>query len=712
MLTNDNVHKDLITECLLLKEIWYEDDISSTKIRGSVQFFSISPFIVHIFCEKQLDIYINKRRDNRISLYLDATGSVIRNIPNQDKRVLYYALVMCGDVNQPPLPIAELISNVHSVPHLTHWLMSIRHAIITISTTTEMPAKVEVDFSWALINSAVLAFNQCSVREYLDVTWRILSGKKKILANGNGLCVVHICCSHFIHAVAINLKRFFGKNKIFYFVMKCIAKMLECMDLDSLAQCVVQFVNCFQCETLTNDTISAHNFFNGVDVSYGIDTGEYIFTDSDNEQCQIMNICSLRESSPFTKYFNNIVTKCRETIEDTNDNDNEKNCNYYPSIIDKIMKEYLPLVPLWSGLMLGDLSRHNKDNADCIEQPEMLRESNACVENWFRIVKINILNKQTKLRAGTFMRKLHTALKGRLVSFENDGIKTRKRRNTKRKVNNIELSEEMWQKKTKKDTKKCKYVTDRAKRTTFNVLYEQEIKVNDSDSSHLEIDSNATRGKFKKNIPIDNNCTNQYSNSIRSQKHKNSTYSVCSDIDDNTVCDQTLIPTTVEDYHVRELPAQTVETDGNDGNSFTTQLQVLKGPHWGGVIHYNKRTITLTNTCTIDNFMYIFSTLFKWQPYLFNPLFGHCENCDNLCEMCSFGANEEWESARLVWLTKMCNFGGKNKTNTWDLYGTEIMFFISHLKCLLGFKLILTCSEAICPIKERHTAEIIFRYAM
>ena len=80
--------------------------------------------------------------------------------------------------------------------------------------------------------------------------------------------------------------------------------------------------------------------------------------------------------------------------------------------------------------------------------------------------------------------------------------------------------------------------------------------------------------------------------------------------------------------------------------------------------------------------------------------------------MCSFGANEEWESARLVWLTKMCNFGGKNKTNTWDLYGTEIMFFISYLKCLLGFKLILTCSEAICPIKERHTAEIIFSYAM
>ena len=83
---------------------------------------------------------MTKRRDSRLSLYLDATGSEICNLPNQDKKVLYYALVMCGDVNKPPLSTAELISNIHSVPHLIHWLMSIRHAIMTISAIAEMPA--------------------------------------------------------------------------------------------------------------------------------------------------------------------------------------------------------------------------------------------------------------------------------------------------------------------------------------------------------------------------------------------------------------------------------------------------------------------------------------------------------------------------------------------------------------------------------------------
>ena len=50
--TNNKVHKDLKTECFLLKKNWYEDEIGIRKIKDRVRFFSISPFIVHIFCEK------------------------------------------------------------------------------------------------------------------------------------------------------------------------------------------------------------------------------------------------------------------------------------------------------------------------------------------------------------------------------------------------------------------------------------------------------------------------------------------------------------------------------------------------------------------------------------------------------------------------------------------------------------------------------------
>ena len=66
------------------------------------------------------------------------------------------------------------------------------------------------------------------------------------------------------------------------------------------------------------------------------------------------------------------------------------------------------MCPLWTSLILGPVLVPNKSH---------VRSSNAIVENWMRILKINILQNQTKLRVGDFLRKTREGLEGRIRAF-------------------------------------------------------------------------------------------------------------------------------------------------------------------------------------------------------------------------------------------------------------------------------------------------------
>ena len=68
----------------------------------------------------------------------------------------------------------------------------------------------------------------------------------------------------------------------------------------------------------------------------------------------------------------------------------------------------MPLCPLWSRLILGPKIYPNYAS---------MTYTNAIAENWMRIVKVTILNKESKLRAGDFIRKLREGIVGRIKHF-------------------------------------------------------------------------------------------------------------------------------------------------------------------------------------------------------------------------------------------------------------------------------------------------------
>lgn len=112
-------------------------------------------------------------------------------------RVLYYALVLPGmGKDSPPLPVTELLTNSHSAPPISHWLLEFKRNI-SMKTKRNI-ARVETHHSWALMNSTVLAFNRENMSAYLDRAFKIAPGQMEDIPK---FTVLHLCSAHILKAV-------------------------------------------------------------------------------------------------------------------------------------------------------------------------------------------------------------------------------------------------------------------------------------------------------------------------------------------------------------------------------------------------------------------------------------------------------------------------------------------------------------------------------
>ncbi len=160
----------------------------------------MDPFGVHMYTELGISILVDHLRSRLpVSLYLDATGGVVSKIADQPKQILYYSLTLPGrGWDAPPLPICEMLSNEHSVPPITYWLMQFT---LHLSKYTQMHIhQVETDYSWALMQSALLAFNREHITSYLEQAFDICTGKKT-QDDMKLYTVLHMCSAHILKAV-------------------------------------------------------------------------------------------------------------------------------------------------------------------------------------------------------------------------------------------------------------------------------------------------------------------------------------------------------------------------------------------------------------------------------------------------------------------------------------------------------------------------------
>ncbi|KAL0148728.1 hypothetical protein M9458_055906, partial [Cirrhinus mrigala] len=132
--------------------------------------------------------------------------------------------------NKPPLPVSELLTNQHSIPNLSFWLLETLRKLGQI--TSCHVHQVETDYSWALIGSVRLAFNKETAGAYLERTHRIVSNSCLQSVDLQNFTVLHLCSSHILKAVCQSFARKTNNKALKEYATYCFALLINSSSLE------------------------------------------------------------------------------------------------------------------------------------------------------------------------------------------------------------------------------------------------------------------------------------------------------------------------------------------------------------------------------------------------------------------------------------------------------------------------------------------------
>ena len=122
-----------------------------------------------------------------------------------------------------------------------------------------------------------------------------------------------------------------------------------------------------------------------------------------------------------------------------------ENIYFQPDVLDVFATQYMPIICMWSGLMMGNLNRHASGIKSVVT-----RDTNAPVESWMNVLKTRTLGSERPVRVGKFVREEYKAIRGRLREYMGNValLKTPRKSTTKTPPRSEEAPEhakEEWQ---------------------------------------------------------------------------------------------------------------------------------------------------------------------------------------------------------------------------------------------------------------------------
>ena len=208
-------HTDLVTSLTILrKKLIDRQDKAQvlnkkiTPIQGFIQCIQAHPFSVICFNDTSVRLYHEMAKYS--PLFCDATGTIV-SVPKIDSvktTVYYYSIVIKHPVDgKAPIPVAELITNDHTVLSLCYFMETFRRAeglVFGFSAITN-PLQFIIDRSMVLLLSILHVYNSESLQDYLERTFRIVTGSGTV--NDFRKVSPHACTSHVMHSASKNCKK-------------------------------------------------------------------------------------------------------------------------------------------------------------------------------------------------------------------------------------------------------------------------------------------------------------------------------------------------------------------------------------------------------------------------------------------------------------------------------------------------------------------------
>ena len=106
----ERLHEDVIQE-LEIQRMALETSMPGKHVNGFIQTVTLYPFHFSLFCQRQIDAYVNIVMDDKEStLHIDATGSVVKLPKKTGHDTVYvYSAVLAND----SLPVFEFVATWH-----------------------------------------------------------------------------------------------------------------------------------------------------------------------------------------------------------------------------------------------------------------------------------------------------------------------------------------------------------------------------------------------------------------------------------------------------------------------------------------------------------------------------------------------------------------------------------------------------------------------
>ena len=444
---NEYISKDIVESLVAIRQLFIEKENSRnmppSKIQGFIQTISVYPLTVCMWTEGQVRLWHDRVLHD--VAYLDATGTIVGNYDG--KRSLYYALaVRHPTVCNPPIPVAEMITNNHSAMNIRGFLEKFKGDDAKVFGRDVIPRQVTTDYSKAIILAILREFNNESLLLFLNRAHRLLC--REGTSEDLKLTTPHVGCSHFMHIVHKNLsairhlrKTTSGKNSnhgdVWYrFNMYCMSLLVNASTLEEFNVILKDVTVCLMSKYLVDKVQDSYKNITGrvekmgkykIDnvVDHAGECDGTISKDTTKESC----VPSLK--NPFENHFENLLNPIIVEIDIDNNGQSgcyEENRSWCPEFL-AFIRSYVCEMPLWSGVLLGSLDLYSKTG--CSTSPDEKDQSNEAflsyrsanaksegyIEGVMRQLKQEDFPGKKRMRADAFALENYERIKRRLTDF-------------------------------------------------------------------------------------------------------------------------------------------------------------------------------------------------------------------------------------------------------------------------------------------------------
>ncbi|CAF0902184.1 unnamed protein product [Adineta steineri] len=374
------------------------------KITGAIQQVSKYPCQIIVYTESSIRLFDALMKQENVVLSWDATGGIIQEKLNSP-RLLYYELsiTLPGVVKEDSIvPVTFMISDAHGLVHIIAWIELFKNAYSQIFFEKPFPRPrfILSDRAQVFLIGALRVWNNETLKDFLNRAYRIVTSNST--NHDNELTNIHACLAHVLKDTRKNINKYIEK-KYRELAMWSIALLINTgtwvefqnnwrlvcyvflqlhLGEENLNQeyqdALLQKITQIKTDSNTLDAMKSSDSIQDVNTKESSDFDEYEFCSDDDEDFHVIEthkgsskssrkkrIVNEEEEantteSPFkivvNQIFQDVLTDTGIHVEEVFGISSRGILQWFKYLT----KFFMPTLPIWSTLLLGDLTRHRR----------------------------------------------------------------------------------------------------------------------------------------------------------------------------------------------------------------------------------------------------------------------------------------------------------------------------------------------------------------